>query len=85
MELFLVIISCIMNIVFEISNSHGGLKYIIPYNVRNIDKITKLLMSIRVFFKSIRSWVNTLSMSVCALYKDNMIMGSMLDQHKESL
>ena len=61
------------------------MKYIIPYNVRNIDKITKLLMSIRVFFKSIRSWVNTLSMSVCALYKDNMIMGSMLDQHKESL
>ena len=98
-ELFLVIISCIMNIVFDISNLYDGLKYIIPwkitlqillfnlswYKVRNIDKMAILHMIIRVCFKSIRSWVNTLSTSVCALYKDNMIMGSMLDQHKESL
>ena len=76
-----------MNIVFDISNLYDGLKYIIPWknNVRNTDKLTKKLMGIQVCLKSIRSRVNTLSMSACALYKDNMIMGSMLDQHKESL
>ena len=77
-----------MNIVFDISNLYDGLKYIIPWKTiqrYNIDKMTKLLMSIPVCPKTIRSLVNTLSVSVCALYKDNMIMGSMLDQHKESL
>ena len=73
-----------MNTVYEIPNLYDGLKYIIPW----VNTPRELLITLLNYFfmkQSVRNWGNILSMSVCALHKDNMIMGSMLDQRKESL